>query len=72
MTDTDMTTRLELLESKLMHQEASIEELTRTLLAQEQRINAQSLAIERLEDMLRNISEAGPVAADKEPLPPHY
>ena len=32
----ELTTRIEMLEARLMHQEAALDELTRTLLEQEQ------------------------------------
>ena len=72
MTDNALAERLESLETRLMHQEASIEELTHTLLRQEQLISSQRAAIERLEAILRSLSGSHDAAAGEEPPPPHY
>ena len=72
MNDNEYASRLESLEIRLMHQEASIEELTRTLLQQEQVISAQSAAIERLEAMIRGLSATHDAPPGEEPPPPHY
>ncbi|HYQ70824.1 MAG TPA: SlyX family protein, partial [Gammaproteobacteria bacterium] len=64
--------RLESLEARLMHQEAAIDELTRTLLLQEQRVNRQSAAIERLEAQLRSLFDAGITPPGADGPPPHY
>ncbi|MGD2055633.1 MAG: SlyX family protein [Gammaproteobacteria bacterium] len=72
MTDNELISRMEELESRLMHQEAAIEELTRTLLSQERQLAEQATAIRQLESQLtalkpRNIA----LSADEKP-PPHY
>ncbi len=72
MKDNELESRTETLEIRLMHQEASIEALTRTLLLQEQRVNAQSAAIERLEAMIRGLSSTHDALPGEEPPPPHY
>jgi SlyX protein len=72
MSDNDLSTRLESLETRLMHQEASIEELTRTLLRQEQLISSQVAAIDRLQAMIRSLSGTHDAPAGGEPPPPHY
>ncbi len=72
MTDTDMKLRIESLELRIMHQDAAIDELTRTLLKQEQLINKHIEAIKRLEEQLRGLAASSPAAAADEPPPPHY
>jgi len=72
MSDNELASRIETLEIRLMHQEASIEALTRTLLQQEQLVNAQSAAIERLEAMIRGLSSTHDALPGEEPPPPHY
>ncbi|MGB5178989.1 MAG: SlyX family protein [Gammaproteobacteria bacterium] len=72
MKDNRLNTRLESLEIRLMHQEVAIEELTQTLLQQEQLVSAQVAAIERIESMLRALSSAHSAPPGDEPPPPHY
>lgn len=72
MTDNESSTRLETLEIRLMHQEASIEELTQTLLRQAQLIRYQGIAIERIESMMRALSTSHTTPPGDEPPPPHY
>lgn len=72
MTENELASRLEGLELRLMHQEAAIEELTRTVLQQEQLIATQVVAIERLETMIRSLSDSGTTSPGEEPPPPHY
>jgi uncharacterized coiled-coil protein SlyX len=63
---------METLEIRLMHQEASIEALTQTLLQQEQLIRSQGTAIERIESMIHALSSTYTAAPGDEPPPPHY
>jgi uncharacterized coiled-coil protein SlyX len=72
MDSTDLTTRIESLEARLMHQEAAIDELTRTLLQQEQLVNHQAATIERLEAQLRSIFAANNTLSGEDGPPPHY
>lgn len=70
MNETDLIARLESLETRLMHQEAALDELTRTLLRQEQRVHRQLKAIETLQGQVQSLAGGGP--ASEEPPPPHY
>lgn len=72
MTDTDLHARLESLETRLMHQEAAIEELTRTLLRQERHIARQAGTIEKLEAQLRSLPAATLNPPIEDGPPPHY
>ncbi len=71
MTDNDLHTRIEALEIRLAHQEAALEELTRALLAQEQRVRENTETLQRLELQVRALTPAdGTPPADEKP--PHY
>ena len=72
MNDTNLTSRIESLETRLMHQEASLDEITRPLLRQEQLVNKQLQAIETLQGQLQTLTDAGVASAGDEPPPPHY
>jgi SlyX protein len=72
MNDKNLTSRIESLEIRMMHQEASLDEITRTLLRQEQLVNRQLQAIEKLQGQLQSLSESGVASLGDEPPPPHY
>jgi len=72
MNDTNLTSRIESLETRLMHQEASLDEITRTLLRQEQLVNRQLQAIKTLQGQLQSLTDASGSPASEEPPPPHY
>jgi len=65
-----MENRLTDLEIRITHQEESIDELTRTLLAQEKLIGKLSADLERVQNQLTQVSNiANP---SEETPPPHY
>jgi len=72
MDSTDLDAWIESLEARLMHQEAAIDELTRTLLLQEQRLSQQAMTIERLEAQLRSRFTANITLPGEDGPPPHY
>ena len=72
MTVNELSARMETMEIRLMHQDASIEALTQTLLQQEQLIRSQATAIERIESMIHALSSTHTAPPGGEPLPPHY
>ena len=72
MKDNYLTAHIESLESRLMHQEAAIEELTRTLIKQEQLVNRLVSTIDGLESQIRLLSAANPATVTDENPPPHY
>jgi SlyX protein len=72
MNDNELASHMETLEIRLMHQEAAIEELTQTLLQQEQLIRSQGTAIERVESMIHSLSSTHTAPPGDEPPPPHY
>ena len=71
MTD-EQEQRIERLENRLMHLEAALEEMTRTLLQQEQLTARQSEIIRQLETQLKGLSAAFTDPAGQAPPPPHY
>ena len=71
MTD-ELTDRIELLEIRLMHLEAALDEMTRTLLQQEQLTSRQADTIRQLENQLKGLSAVVSNPAEGEPPPPHY
>ena len=72
MSDDELTSRIEALEIRLMDQDASIEEMTRTLLNQEQLLRLQQETTERLEQLLQSLSAGSINRPGEEPPPPHY
>jgi SlyX protein len=72
MTVNELTARMETLEIRLMHQEASVEALTQTLLQQEHLIRSQGSAIERLESMIHALSTMHTPTPGEDTPPPHY
>lgn len=69
---TEQEQRIEALEMRLMHLEAALDEMTRTLLRQEQQNHRQAETIERLEEQVRGLAAGYPAGSDREPPPPHY
>jgi len=72
MNDTDLISRIEALESRLMHQEASLDEITRTLFRQEQLVSTQQQTIKKLESQFQSLTATGSAPPGDEPPPPHY
>ncbi|MCG6898804.1 MAG: SlyX family protein [Gammaproteobacteria bacterium] len=72
MSDNELISRMETLEIRLMHQEATIEELTQALLQQEQLIRSQGTAIEHIETLMQSLSATHSAPPGDEPPPPHY
>jgi len=67
-----MESRLEDLEIRIAHQELALEELTRTTLAQQQRINEQAVQIDYLMSLLKELSPSAVASRAEETPPPHY
>ena len=72
MSDDELTNRIEALEIRLMDQESAIDEMTRTLLNQEQLLRLQQETIERLGQLLQSLSPGSINRPGEEPPPPHY
>lgn len=72
MTDDKLNARIEALESRFLHQDAALEELTRSLLNQEQLLKQQTETIKRLEMQLRTLTPSPVATPEEETPPPHY
>jgi SlyX protein len=72
MIDDEPSMRIEILENRLMHQEAALEELTRILLTQEERIREQSNTIKQLSEHVRALLPSQLALPEEESPPPHY
>ncbi len=71
MTNKESDARLETLEVRYAHQESALEELTHTLLKQEQQVRALADRVERLETQLSALAPSGADSHGEQP-PPHY
>lgn len=67
-----MESRLEDLEIRIAHQEAAIEELTRTNLSQQQQIEALQIQIGYLKSLLKEMTPSAVAPRSEETPPPHY
>lgn len=67
-----MESRLEDLEIRIAHQEAAIEELTRTNLAQQQQIEALHVQIGYLKSLIKEMTPSAVAPRSEETPPPHY
>lgn len=72
MTESELRARVEDLEIRIAHQEVALEELTRSLLAQERLLREQSDTIQRLERQVRAALPSPVASRDEETPPPHY
>ena len=72
MENNGLNNRIDSLEMRLMHLEAAVDEMTRTLLDQEAKLRQQADIIQRLERLVKGLADAGINEAGKEPPPPHY
>lgn len=64
--------RIEDLEIRITHQDAALEELTRTALQQSRELNNIKLQLEAIREALKNLSPPVAGSAADEPPPPHY
>lgn len=67
-----MGTRLVELEERLAHQEAAIDELTRTVLQQQRDMRVLRDRLQRLEQQVRATTGAEVASPHEESPPPHY
>lgn len=68
----NMEQRLEELETRIAYQEASIEELTSTMLAQQQTIETMQGQIEFLKSLVKDLAPSAVAPMSEETPPPHY
>ena len=67
-----MEQRLEDLETRIAYQEAAIEELTSTTLAQQQNIEQLQAQIDYLKSLLKDLTPSAVAPMSEETPPPHY
>jgi SlyX protein len=72
MSDSELLARIEALEIRLAHQDAAVDELTRTLLDQERQLRDQAESLQRLERQLRAATPSIIATREEETPPPHY
>lgn len=70
--ETEPDIRIDSLEVRLMHLEATIDELTDTLLKQEELARVQQLKIKQLENQVNGLQSKQSDSTTDESLPPHY
>ncbi len=69
---TAMQDRIEELETRIAYQEAAIEELTSTSLAQQQRIEELQAQIDFLKSLVKEMAPSAVAPMSEETPPPHY
>lgn len=70
--ETEQDKRIESLEIRLMHLEATLDELTATLLKQEDRSRLQQETIKQLENQINGLQSRQAGSSTDESAPPHY
>lgn len=63
---------LEIIETKLVYLEDTVEELNKIVYAQQQRIDHQQALIDSLVEHVRGLVEAAPERSAGQERPPHY
>lgn len=73
MTDSEaLSERIDRLEMRLTHQEATIDDLNKTVTAQWKQIDALTRQLLSLRDRVKEAEENASLPSHKEPPPPHY
>jgi SlyX protein len=67
-----MQNRLEDIETRIAYQEAAIEELTHTVLAQQQSIGELQGQLDYLKSLLKDLTPSAVAPMSEETPPPHY
>jgi SlyX protein len=67
-----MEQRIEELETRIAYQEAAIEELTSTTLAQQQTIEGLQAQLDYLKSLLKDLTPSAVAPMSEETPPPHY
>lgn len=71
MSNTELPARVDDMEMRHTHLEAALEEMTRALLAQEQRLREQTERLQHLEQQVL-VLQGGAGSAPTDERPPHY
>ena len=72
MSDSETNARMDTLEDRFTHQEAALDELTRVVLRQEDKLRMQAEIIERLQLQLGALSSESTGTPQDDTPPPHY
>ena len=73
MTDTEaLAARIEALETRVAHQDRTIEDLNQTITAQWKEIDSLNRRVVRLGDQLQDMRDSAGATGEPEPPPPHY
>jgi len=67
-----MENRLDDIETRIAYQEAAIEELTRTVLSQQQEISGLQGQLDFLKSLLKDLTPSAVAPMSEETPPPHY
>ena len=67
-----MENRLEDIETRIAYQEASIDELTAAMLAQQKTIEAMQAQLDYFKSVLKDLSPSAVAPMSEETAPPHY
>lgn len=68
----DALARIEALETKVAHQERTIEELNGAVTGQWKQIDLLTKQVDRLSDRIMRMEDSAPSSGADEPPPPHY
>lgn len=72
MSDDKARARFEALETRIAHQERSIEDLSAAVTEQWKQIDLLTKQLARFGDRLQQVEDSAPSSATDEPPPPHY
>lgn len=73
MTDTEaLAVRVEALETRVAHQDRTIEDLNQTITAQWKEIDSLNRRVVRLGDQIQDMRDSADATGVPEPPPPHY
>ena len=67
-----MENRLEDIETRIAYQEASIDELTAAMLAQQKTIEAMQAQLDYFKSVLKDLNPSAVAPMSEETAPPHY
>ncbi len=72
MTEEVLERRIDDLEFRSAHQEAALEDLTTTVMAQRQQLEELGAQLEYMKSLLQDLSPSAVAPASEETPPPHY
>ena len=72
MTEAEALSRIEALETRIVHQERTIEVLNTSVTEQWEQIDRLTKQVERMASRLQHVEDNAPSSDAPEPPPPHY